>query len=71
MTDTVSACEKVAAIFEGKQKEGLKDVKFLLFSAETTKEEVCEELLAILEAEGADEYVELDFGDLSWKEEAA
>jgi len=68
MTTSLSACDKVAAIYKAKREAGLVDVKFLLQSpSEISKEEVCAELIEFNEAIENQESTPLDFGDLSWK----
>jgi hypothetical protein len=59
-----SACEKLAARFDGLKRDGLQDVKLFFHNTdEVTRETVCAEVDEMLGAYAAGDFVDLVFDD--------
>lgn len=64
MTEAITACESVEAIYAEKKASGLVDVKFYVGNiSEAAREVVCEEVLNLERAIEAGDYSPLIFND--------
>ena len=62
-----NAVEQLKELYAEKIKNGLLDVKFD-FGGTATVEELCQEVLDMETAIAQGKFIELNFGDYSWKE---